>query len=264
MKQFTENDRLKMLELYEQGWTNREIAKELGFDKSTISNHLTKEGKTSNFYKGTNKKTTKSTAKMQTILNVDENQTTAICSKCGKEKPITEFQYGRVGTPKEYRFSYCNECRKKQVYDNLNSDFNKFFHDKYNRWKRSAISKNCIFNITEEELLEIYNKQNGKCFYSGREMEWGTNKGIKTYGISIDKVIPSKGYIKSNVVLCTTKMNTVKNNLSLSDIKEFMPPLYEKLINCKWLDLKEDITNVNNSENSLSGNELNKILDGDF
>lgn len=79
-------------------------------------------GLISNFYLGNSRKRTKSTATQQTLY-VDSNQKTAICSKCHEEKPITEFQYGRKGTPQEYRFSYCNACRKKQTYDNLNKNF---------------------------------------------------------------------------------------------------------------------------------------------
>lgn len=232
------NDEIKekLIKLHSEKKTNREIGEILGVDKSTISNWLSKLGLVSNFYSGNSRKRNKNTATQQTLY-VDPNQKTAICSKCHQEKPITEFQYGRKGTPQEYRFSYCNACRKKQTYDNLNKSFDSWFKDKYNRCKAHAVRENVPFTLSYDYFKEIYEKQNHKCFYLDCDMEWGVNKGKSRYSISLDKVIPEKGYIEGNVVFCCTKMNTCKSDLTLEEIKKIMPPIYEKLINCEWLNL---------------------------
>lgn len=51
--------------------------------------------------------------------------------------------------------------------------------------------------------------------------------------ISIDKVIPEKGYISGNVVLCTNRFNTIKNNLSLEELNKYIPAFYDKIMNCE-------------------------------
>lgn len=221
----------QLLALYKQGLTNREIAKQLNVNNSTISSWLQKLGLYSNYFVG-NKSKDKCTKTVST------NETEVICSKCGKLKPISEFQYGRKGTPQEYRFSYCNTCRKKQNYDNLNTDFTRYFKDKYNRWKRQAVKNNITFTITFAEIQNIYNRQEGKCFYSGVTMGWGVHKDLPDRNIiSLDKVIPERGYVAGNVVLCSNRFNTVKNDLSLEELSLYIPSFYNKLINCTWLKL---------------------------
>jgi hypothetical protein len=61
--------------------------------------------------------------------------------------------------------------------------------------------------------------------------------GSNWQSLTVDKVIPERGYTKRNIVLCTKKFNTVKNDLSLEEIKTHMPFWYNKLINTDWLSL---------------------------
>jgi hypothetical protein len=113
-------------ELHSQGKSNREIAKELKVHHNTIAYHLSKNGMQCN-------------TATQPIDMV--SGTEARCKKCKEIKSINEFQFGRKGQKYEYRFSFCNDCRKKQAYLNLNSDVNKFLADRFNRMKRRAQTK---------------------------------------------------------------------------------------------------------------------------
>lgn len=47
--------------------------------------------------------------------------------------------------------------------------------------------------------------------------------------MSIDRLIPENGYVKENIVLCIYKANTVKNDLTLSELKEWIPSWYKKI-----------------------------------
>lgn len=207
--------------LREQGLSFCKISKIVHIDRNIISIWL---------------KTNPSELKFKETLLIDQSHKK--CCRCGKIKDISEFQRGRRGTSKEYIFDYCNQYRRHQIYENLNSDFNKWFKQKYNRWKTEAKRKGDIFTITFSELNDIYLKQNKLCFYSGILMTWGVNKGFTDRNIiSIDKVIPEKGYISGNVVLCTNRFNTIKNDLSLEELNKYIPAFYDKIMNCEWLKL---------------------------
>ena len=151
------------------------------------------------------------------------------CSKCKLIKSINEFQYGRKGYKYQYIFSYCTSCRKFQTYLNLNSDINKFLSDRYNRLKRRCKQKNIKITLTKKDLIAIYNNQKGKCYYTNELLSWKVGEGLKRNSLSIDKIITKKGYIKGNVVLCTHKVNTIKNDLTLKELKKWIPKWYQKI-----------------------------------
>lgn len=204
----------KLKELHAEGKSNREIAKLLNVHHGTISYNLKKLNLQCN------------TAN-QPIDIVSE--TDARCKKCKEIKSLNEFQFGRKGQKYEYKFSYCNNCRKKQVYLNLNSDINKFLSDRFSRLKRRAKSNSISCTITKEQFIQQYNAQRGLCFYTDTKMicEVGTN--LHRNSLSIDKIIPEKGYCVGNVIFTTHRINTCKCDLSLEEIKKWMPNWYERI-----------------------------------
>jgi hypothetical protein len=205
----------QICEYNKQKATNRQIAINLGLNHKTVAYYLKKNGLTSVWCN-------------QPINKIDESN--AKCSRCLEIKPITEFQYGRKGQKYEYKFSYCNVCRKKQVYLNLNRDILTFMRDKYTRLLSLAKRNNTLCNITRDEFIEIYTNQNGKCFYTDVELICLVGAGKSRNSCSVDKIVPEKGYTKDNVVFCTVKVNTAKNDFSLDEIKLWMPEWYKRIV----------------------------------
>lgn len=84
------------------------------------------------------------------------------------------------------------------------------------RSARKRSSKHC--DLTVEYLEELYNKQEGKCAYSGIQMEfakWGS--GRKHYSVSLDQIVPGGGYTRDNVALVCWVVNSGKSNMSLNE-----------------------------------------------
>lgn len=152
------------------------------------------------------------------------------CNKCGVKKDDSNFPIQRRGKLYESMAGYCRECRKYQMYSNLNTSVDKFLIDRHNRLKIRAKSKGIICSITRDEFVKLYHNQKGKCFYTGVEMTWGVGKGFSRDSISIDKMIPKLGYTKENTVLCSNKVNTVKCDLSLEELKQWIPKWYKKIV----------------------------------
>lgn len=215
MRIFKENLEL-IINLNQNNYTNREIANMIGCHHNTISYNLKKYGLESSWSN-------------QAIDMFNEN--IARCKKCKQLKPLKQFQYGRKGQKYQYRFSYCNKCRKNQTYLNLNSSTDKFLSDRYNRLKRRAKVRKIKFNITKEYFIKQFHEQKGRCFYTNQPMRCLVGEGLSRVSLSVDKVRPEKGYIKGNLVFCTHKVNTIKCDLTLNELKMWIPKWYNKIQN---------------------------------
>jgi hypothetical protein len=82
-------------------------------------------------------------------------------------------------------------------------------------FKTQADLKNKKWDVSLEYLGDLYEKQNGKCIYTGWELEINGSKQSKT--ASLDRIDSSKGYIKGNVQWVHKDVNIAKNKLSHDD-----------------------------------------------
>lgn len=80
-------------------------------------------------------------------------------------------------------------------------------------------------DLTIEYLIELWNKQNGLCAYSGIKLVLPSYKNYKltnsNYKASLDRIDSSMGYIKGNVQFTSYTMNNLKSNMTEQDLKEF-------------------------------------------
>ena len=177
------------------------------------------------------------------------------CDNCGElyQKPISEY----TRNCKLNRHSFC--CRSCSViYGNLVKPPQFRPNRKYAQLKeynthrpkdpntpfryvlRAARQRFKEFNITIEDLKEIWYKQQGICPYSGVNLQMRTyTKGFKCndiYAASLDRIDSSKGYVVGNIQFVSKAMNYCKNTLSDSEMKELI-----KIIS----------TNYNNSHISI-------------
>lgn len=115
-----------------------------------------------------------------------------------------------VGTKK----TYCKECSIGLKSGKI-VDPTRFFKNKISCIRKSAAIRKLDFNLTVEDLITQYLKQNKVCAYSKKEFIQGDN----TYMISIDRIDSSKGYIKGNFQFIQMVYNRMKGTLSH---KEFL------------------------------------------
>lgn len=160
------------------------------------------------------------------------------CSRCKKTKELKEF--GRL--PKNQQrikgivlyVSHCNLCDAKRTakYKSKKSStiegMSQFLMSNVYRRKRE---KNLKVDINHSWIIKRWHEQNKRCFYTGLKMDLSTKRKFKLIGggykknnkyvVSIDRLDPNKGYIKSNCVLCTWFANNMKQDLSLKDFIKF-------------------------------------------
>lgn len=64
------------------------------------------------------------------------------------------------------------------------------------------------WDLTIEQLWDIYNSQNKKCALSGVDIGWNSKGQIHT--VSIDRIDSSKGYVFNNIQLVHKDINFMK------------------------------------------------------
>ncbi len=109
----------------------------------------------------------------------------------------------------------------KSVYKN-----NKQLTYKLSSTKSRAKMKNWDFDLDEKFIKGLYDKQNGKCAYSGTELSL-EEKADDKESFSIDRVDSSKGYTKDNVKLITGYINRMKLNWTYDDFLSVIKDIYE-------------------------------------
>lgn len=141
------------------------------------------------------------------------------CLHCKTYKPITEFYPNASDTKnRNYYSNYCKECesyRHKEYRETHTTDnIEIFFRDLATGCRGRAYRSNKFkCNITKEDLINLYNKQNGMCALSGRKMT--TIKGVGRFpdNASVDRIVPGGDYSLDNIRLVCNQVNVMRLDL---------------------------------------------------
>ena len=102
----------------------------------------------------------------------------------------------------------------------------------YDRWidrklyqsaKKNSKSKNIPFTITLDNVIRMWELQEGKCILSGAPLTW--NNECEITRASLDQIVPSAGYELHKVWLVSNGMNTLKMHHPLYDLVKIIPSL---------------------------------------
>lgn len=77
------------------------------------------------------------------------------------------------------------------------------------------------FSITYEDLIELWNLQEGLCSITKipMQLESGTRQNKNYYRISIDRIDNSIGYTRENIHLVCFAVNQMKSDLTMKEFK---------------------------------------------
>lgn len=145
-----------------------------------------------------------------------------ICPYCKRKLEFTDENF--YGDKKILRRGQCIQCSIKKAIES-----------KTKHWKRlllyeaksSAITRKLEFNLTMEEIDDIYEKQNGKCYWTGLEMNPNVISKFPSKP-SLDRINRHKGYTKDNVVLCCLAINIGRNSSDKEVFEQFILDLKTK------------------------------------
>lgn len=200
--------------LHSEGLTDAEIAQRLGIPKSQAFSARSLAGLPA-IYK-------RSIPPLKIKLVGDSE---AECSRCGI---VYELSYFPKDAHNGRHYSFCKSCHHEKQVERLNFSLAAYMGSLLSgvrdRSRRFGIP--CDFD--REHLVSLFYAQNGTCFYTDEPMRAKRGKGHANNSVSIDRVDPTKGYTKDNVVLCTYRVNSAKRDFSVDEMRLWMPIWYER------------------------------------
>lgn len=107
----------------------------------------------------------------------------------------------------------------------------------FNGWKGQAKRRGKKFNLTYQEIQQIWLAQNGHCKVSGQVMTFKMKDANK---VSLDRIDPKRDYSFDNVRMVTVKVNYVRHIYSDDDLRailkdmEYIDSLRKSLGGSNW------------------------------
>lgn len=143
------------------------------------------------------------------------------CKRCGESNPDNFY-------PR--RKNKCKKCVSADAnnrYHNLSESDKRTYKDRMAKWQDDNIFRYRLLSaqarndcsITEDDLRVLWERQNGKCYYSGLDMMLVRDR---LYSMSIERLDSNMGYHLNNVVLCCSAVNRMKRDMSADEFLTFI------------------------------------------
>ena len=85
---------------------------------------------------------------------------------------------------------------------------------KYSREKEEGM----LFEITPEQLNDLWDKQDGRCALSGIFMTWHKGGEKRNTNVSIDRIDPNIEYMITNIQLVCWRVNLIKHTMTEDEL----------------------------------------------
>lgn len=96
--------------------------------------------------------------------------------------------------------------------------------------RRRARKKKLPFSITIEYIKQVFESQNGQCFYSGIRLnivKENANDLHDPFKMTIDCLDPKLGYVDGNIVWCAYCINSLKQKMSMHQMVDVCKAIVE-------------------------------------
>lgn len=147
------------------------------------------------------------------------------CHKCFEIKPkTTEFFHIKMGERLNALCKPCAALKAREIKLAQKADPEWYCKRLCTTVKARAKADKLDFTITPDWLFMMLEAQDYKCHYTGIPLDFTVENEDTSSPHrmlpSLDKLIPSKGYVRGNVVWCLYYVNRMKNDLSYKEFIE--------------------------------------------
>jgi hypothetical protein len=143
-----------------------------------------------------------------------ESQGSRLCTSCNKVKVLSQFEHFKDGQVR----GVCRHCVTLQRSKKTSATPESYIRVLNTQLKSQRLKQGVQYDLTNEEVIDLWNAQNGKCALSGvlmthqRDGTYGDKKP-KEFNASIDRINPQGPYVRENVQLVAARVNTMKHTL---------------------------------------------------
>jgi hypothetical protein len=144
-----------------------------------------------------------------------ESQGSRLCTSCNKVKLLSQFETFKDGFVR----GLCQQCVTLQKAKKTSATPESYLQVLNIQLKSQRLKQGIQYDLTKEDVVDLWNAQNGKCALSGvlmthqRDGTYGDRKK-KEFNASIDRINPNGPYVRQNVQLVANRINTMKHTLS--------------------------------------------------
>lgn len=150
------------------------------------------------------------------------------CKTCKIVKAFDDFPIKRRKSKTcrlDSQCKLCNNQRHADIRAKQRNDPQKYCMKMIAQLRHRSKMAKIPFNLTANDLYQIWIKQDGFCYYTGEPMDFQATTANRlcphnNYP-SIDKLRPKLGYITGNIVWCKYVVNRMKGNLTEEEFYGF-------------------------------------------
>lgn len=138
------------------------------------------------------------------------------CKNCNITKPSSEFYASNF--TKDGLSYICGACERQSKYQ-----INSLIEQLVNRARHRAKKQQIPFDIDAQYIKSlIVDFDNPMCPVLNTRMVWRTQTSTPDpdRSISLDRIVPSLGYVRGNVAIISMKANRIKNNATLYELEQ--------------------------------------------
>ena len=165
------------------------------------------------------------------------------CNKCKENKNFNDFRkvnplmtgpnkgkkFGWTDAKGNTRFSICKNCENSGFMKRYRSNP---YHQLFHNFKKRASLAGVPFELTKDEMKDIFKKSKDTCPVFGFKYEKNATKDNRDHAPSLDRIDPKKGYTKENTIVVSMLANRIKTDAKIEDIGKVFN-FYRKLIKTK-------------------------------
>lgn len=151
-----------------------------------------------------------------------------------KEENIIIQNYKQIGlalTAELLNTSACNTYKKARSMGLTKKVKPKTYHDKiskvmWNSLLNGAKRRRLVVEITQNDIWDLYIKQNKKCALTGSQITLHKNDKINS---SVDRIDSLRGYTKDNIQIVLKEINKIKMDIPQDKFYELCKTVYLNL-----------------------------------